>query len=74
MNKEGQAIDFLLVAKADKVEALRFFEKAMKANGIPEKVAMDKSSANKAAMDEINARGESQIVIRQMKYLNNIVE
>ena len=25
-------------------------------------------------MDEINARGESQIVIRQVKYLNNLVE
>ena len=25
-------------------------------------------------MDEINARGESQIVIRQVKYLNNIME
>ena len=25
-------------------------------------------------MDEINARGESQIAIRQVKYLNNIVE
>ena len=74
MNKEGQAIDFLLAAKADKVEALRFFEKAMKANGIPDKVAMDKSGANKAAMDEINARGKNQIVIRQVKYLNNLVE
>ena len=25
-------------------------------------------------MDEINARGESQIVIRQVKYLKNLVE
>ena len=25
-------------------------------------------------MDEINARGESQVVIRQVKYLNNLVE
>ena len=25
-------------------------------------------------MDEINAQGESQIVIRQVKYLNNLVE
>ena len=35
---------------------------------------MDKSGANKAAMDEINTQGESQIVIRQVKYLNNLVE
>ena len=46
----------------------------MKANGIPEKAALDKSGASKVAMDEINARGESQIAIRQVKYLNNIVE
>ena len=61
-------------ARRDKAAALRFFEKTMKANGVPEKVAMDKSGANKAAMDEINARGESQIVIRQVKYLKNLVE
>ena len=35
---------------------------------------MDKSGANKAAMDEINARNETPIIVRQVKYLNNIVE
>ena len=35
---------------------------------------MDKSGANKAAMDEINGRGETLIIARQVKYLNNIVE
>ena len=35
---------------------------------------MDKSGANKAAIDEINARGEMPIIVRQVKYLNNIVE
>jgi transposase-like protein len=39
---------FLLTAK-------RFFDKAMQANGVSEKVTMDKSGANKAAIDEINA-------------------
>ena len=74
MDKEGKTVDFLLTPKRDKAAALQFFEKAMKANGVPEKVAMDKSGANKAAMDEINARGESQIVIRQVKYLKNLVK
>ena len=46
----------------------------MKASGVPEKVTMDKSGANKAAMDEINGRGETPIIVRQVKYLNNIVE
>ena len=74
VDKEGKTVDFLLTARRDKAAALRFFEKAMKANGVPDKVAMDKSGANKAAMDEINARGKNQIVIRQVKYLNNLVE
>jgi transposase-like protein len=52
----------------------RFFDKAMLANGIPEKVTMDKSGANKAAIDEINADREIPMVVRQVKYLNDIVE
>ena len=46
----------------------------MQANGVPEKVAMDKSGANKAAIDEIDANREIFIAVRQTKYLNNIVE
>ena len=47
VDKEGKTVDFLLTARRDKAAALRFFEKAMKANGVPEKVAMDKSGANR---------------------------
>ena len=46
----------------------------MGANGDPDKVAMDKSGANKAAIDAINANRDVPIVVRQVKYLNNIVE
>ena len=74
VDKEGKTVDFLLTARRDKAAALRFFDKAMKANGVPEKAALDKSGANKAAMDEINARGKVPIIVRQVKYLNNIVE
>ena len=74
VDKEGKTVDFLLTARRDKAAALRFFDKAMKANGVPEKVTMDKSGANKAAMDKINARGETPVIVRQVKYLNNIVE
>ena len=59
VDREGKTVDFLLTARRDKCAAMRFFEKAMKASGVPEKVTMDKSGANKAAMDEINARGET---------------
>jgi transposase-like protein len=54
--------------------AKRFFDKAMGANGEPDKVAMDKSGANKAAIDAINGNRDVPIVVRQVKYLNNIVE
>ncbi len=35
---------------------------------------MDKSGANKAAIDAINAGRGVPILVRQVKYLNNIVE
>ena len=35
---------------------------------------MDKSGANKAAVDQLNLQREVPIEIRQVKYLNNIVE
>ena len=46
----------------------------MRHNGDPEKVTMDKSGANKAAIDEINNNRDVPIEVRQIKYLNNIVE
>jgi len=42
----------------------------MQPNGVPEKITMDKSGANKAAIDEINANREISMVIRQIRYLN----
>ena len=74
VDKSGKTIDFLLTAKRDKAAAIRFFNKAIEANGIPEKITMDKSGANKAAIDEINATRETPFIVRQVKYLNNIVE
>ena len=65
VDKEGKTVDFVLTAQRDK---------AIKASGIPEKVTMDKSGANKAAIDGVNASRETPIVARQVKYLNNIVE
>ncbi len=43
-------------------------------NAVPDTVTMDKSGANKAALDQLNAEREVPIKIRQTKYLNNIVE
>ena len=74
VDKQGKTVDFLLTAKRDMAAAKRFFDKAMQTNADPEKVAMDKSGANKAAIDSINAGRDVPIVVRQVKYLNNIVE
>ena len=74
VDKQGKTVDFLLTAKRDMAAAKRFFDKAMGAHGEPDKVAMDKSGANKAAIDAINAGRSVPIVVRQVKYLNNIVE
>ena len=35
---------------------------------------MEKSDANKAAIDKIDAGRDEAIVVRQVKYINNIVE
>jgi putative transposase len=65
VDKEGNTVDFLLTAKRDKTAAKRFFDKAMRDNDVPEKVTMDKSGANKAAIDEINDGMEIKIIVRQ---------
>ena len=74
VDKEGKTIDFLLTAKRDKAAAMRFFEKAIQDNGTPEKVTMDKSGANKSAIDQIIEDKNISVIVRQIKYLNNIVE
>jgi putative transposase len=74
VDKQGKTIDFLLTAHRDMAAAKRFFNKAIHENGAPNKVAMDKSGANKAAIDEINGVRAVPIIVRQVKYLNNIVE
>jgi len=58
----------------DKTAARRYFEKAIAQNGVPETVTIDKSGANFAALEAINADRETPIRIRQSKYLNNLVE
>ncbi|CAG9931750.1 protein of unknown function [Candidatus Nitrotoga arctica] len=74
VDKEGSTIDFLLLAKRDNVAATSFFENVMSENGDPEKVTVDKSGPNKTAIDGINKDRDIPIEVRQIKYLNNIVE
>ncbi|PHM51657.1 IS6 family transposase [Xenorhabdus hominickii] len=76
VDTDGNTVDFLLTAWRDKAAALRFFKKAMRQHGQPEVITIDKSGANKAAVDELNQGKpkEEIIVIRQNKYLNNRIK
>jgi putative transposase len=74
IDKAGQTIDFLLTAQRDKTATLRFFRKALRQHGLPEKVTIDKSGANTAALEALQEETGATIEIRQNKYLNNLVE
>ena len=74
VDKAGATVDFLLTAKRDRKAALRFLRKAIGQNGMPKKITIDKSGANTAAIESYNKDQEADIEIRQVKYLNNIVE
>ena len=43
VDKEGKTVDFLLTAHRDMAAARRFFDKAIRENGAPDKVTMGKS-------------------------------
>jgi putative transposase len=74
VDKPGQTIDVLLTEHRDKEAALRFLKKAIRRNGLPETITIDGSDANEAAIKSYNEEHGTAIIIRQVKYFNNIVE
>ena len=74
VDKAGHTVDFLLTAKRDRKAAARFLRKAIDQCGTPEKITIDKSGANTAAIEEYNTDNEARIELRQAKYLNNVEE
>jgi putative transposase len=74
VDKQGQTIDFLLTEQRDQEAALRFLKQAIRRHGVPEKITIDGSDANEAAIKRYNEEHGTAIEIRQIKYLNNIVE
>ena len=83
VDKEGDTIEFMLSKNRNESAAKAFFTKAIGSSGLPEKITIDKSGANKAGINAINLQmiifsliccALMQIDIRQIKYLNNIVE
>ncbi|WP_247997863.1 IS6 family transposase [Brucella tritici] len=79
VDRDGQTLDFMLSERRDLAAARRFFKKAITTNGTPEKVVIDKSGANLAGLHAVNTilkftGAGDMIEIRQVKYLNNILE
>ena len=74
VDKGGDTVDLLLRAKRDHAAARAFFERAIDLHGVPEKITIDKSGANTAAIVSIQADSGLPIEMRQSKYLNNVVE
>jgi transposase-like protein len=71
VDQEGQTIDFLLTAQRDRKAALRFLKKALRPQGLPEKITIDKSGVNTAAIETLKEETGHPIEIRQNKYLNH---
>ncbi|WJE55785.1 IS6 family transposase (plasmid) [Bacillus cereus] len=78
VDSEGNTIDFYLSESRDKQAAKRFFKKALAASHIckPRVITVDKNPAYPVAIQELKEekRMPEGIQIRQVKYLNNIVE
>ena len=74
VDRDGDTVDFLLTSKRDLAAARRFLECAINLHDVPEKITIDKSGANTAATESVKADACVDIVMRQNKYFNNIVE
>ena len=74
MDETGQTIDFLLTEERDARAAMRFLTKAIRRHGVPAKITIDGSEANAAAIWGYNQAHGTSIIIRQVKYVNHVVE
>ena len=74
VDRAGDTIDFLLRAHRDVAAARQFFEAAIDLHGVPDKITIDKSGANTAPIEGVQADSGADIELRRIKYLNNIVE
>jgi putative transposase len=74
VDRDGATVDFLLTAKRDLAAARRFLKRAIGQHGLPDRITIDKSGANIAAVHAIQEDTGALIELRQVKYLNNVVE
>jgi putative transposase len=74
VDKGGQTIDFLLTEQRDEQAAKRFLTWAIRRHGVHEMITIDGSEADAAAIRSYNAEHGTAMILRQVKYLNNIIE
>jgi putative transposase len=74
VDKDGQTVDFFLTPQRDRAAAEAFLRKAIHNQGLPEKITIDQSRSNTAAITRYNRMHKTALIIRQSQYLNNIVE
>jgi putative transposase len=74
VDKENNTIDFLLTKRRDKKSAKKSLVKAIDNNGLHEIFKIDRSDANLSTIQAYNQEYSTNIEIRQVKYLNNMVE
>jgi transposase-like protein len=74
VDKEGHTVDFLLTPHRERAAAEAYWYKAIGAQGLPEKITIDQSGSNTAAINHYNKIHKTAITIRHSKYFNNIVE
>ena len=64
VDKTGRTVDFLLTAKRNRKAALRFLRKAIDQGGTPQKINIDTSGANTAAIEQYNTDHELDVELR----------
>ena len=79
VDRDGQTLDFMLSERRNTAAARRFFNRAIRSNGVPDRIAIDKSCANLAGLQKLNVifkfKNTGRVIkIIQSKYLNNMVE
>src|SRR5829696_8522864 len=74
VDTEGQTIDFLLTPQRDRDAAAAFLHKAIRTQGLPEKITIDQRGSNTAAIMLYNRTHQTAMVMRHAKYVHNLVE
>ena len=67
VDKNGDIVDFYLSKNRDRKAAIAFLKKAIGTNGLPEKVTIDKSGANRSALEYFNI----ELFLKDEKFTTN---